>query len=333
MNGYLFSQKKAWIRIALILIAVVTAVSFLSSLDNGFVNWDDNEYVTENYAIRSFSWNTLKTIFTSFYLGTYCPLVILSYTLEYALFGLAPFGYHLTNLLLHIGNTLLVFALVLRLSTHPPSALVAALLFGVHPLHVESVAWVTERKDVLSTLFFLGALLCYLRYQEDKQAHLYALSIVAFVLSLFSKPMGVTLPLILLLCDYLCARGWTYRTLVEKVPFVMVSALFSVIMVLAQHSSGGINAARFSALVDNVLVACWGLVFYLSKTLAPVGLSAYYPYPPEISFHLLAFFLPPILLLALTAGVWISRRYTRTVVFGSLFFFVTLLPVLKIIPI
>ena len=334
MSGYLFSQKKARIRIALVLIAVVTAISFLSSLDNDFTNWDDDEYVTENYVIRNLSWITLKTIFTSFYTDIYyCPLVILSYTLEYALFGLAPFGDHLTYLLLHMGNPLLVFALVLRLSTHLLPALVAALLFGVHPLHVESVAWVTERKDMLSTLFFLGSVLLYLRYQQDRQARFYALSLVTFVLSLLSKPMGITLPFILFLCDYLCARAWTPRTLVEKVPFVMVSALFSVVTVLSLQSSGNINAARFSALGDNVLVACWGLAFYLGKTLAPVGLSALYPYPPEISLRLPAFFLPPILLLALAAGVWISRRYTRAVVFGSLFFFITLLPLLRIIPI
>ncbi len=325
-------RSREWkLALSVILIALVTLISFLGSLDNGFVNWDDDLYVTQNILIRDLSWNNIKAIFLSPVVKMYVPLVPLSFSLEYALWGLNPFGYHLTNLLLHLGNSLLVFVLVLRLSGHLLAALVASLFFGIHPLHVESVAWVTERKDMLSTLFFLGALLFYLRYQEDRRTVLYALSFVAFVLSLLAKPMGVTFPLILFLCDYLSARPCTTRSVVEKFPFLMVSTLFSIVAVLTQYSAGGPHVPRLYTLTENLLIACWGLIFYLGKTLMPVQLSAFYPYPAEISLRLPTFFLPPILLLALAAGVWFSQRYTRKIIFGSLFFLLTLLPVLNVV--
>jgi len=138
------------------LIAVITLLSFLSSLDNDFVNWDDDLYVTKNPLIRDLSWNNIKAIFLSPVVKMYVPLVPLSFSLDYALWGLNPFDYHLTNVMLHLINSLLVFALVLRLNNPLLPALVVAVLFGVHPLHVESVAWVTERKDALSTLFYLA---------------------------------------------------------------------------------------------------------------------------------------------------------------------------------
>jgi tetratricopeptide (TPR) repeat protein len=314
------------------LVAAVTFVSFLPSLDNDFVNWDDNYYVTENRLIKELSWSNVKENFSASALTSYVPLVVLSFSVEYAFWGLNPFGYHLTNLLLHIGNTLLVFVLVFWLSRGLLPALVVGLLFGVHPLHVESVAWVTERKDLLSTLFFLGALLCYLRYQEEGGARFYVLSMAAIVLSLFSKAMAVTFPLVLFLCDYRSGRVWSKGSLLEKIPFFMLSVLFGAVEFFFQHSSGSLNAARMSALGDNFLIACWGLVFYLKKVLAPVGLSAYYPYPSEVGFNLPAFYLPPVILVVIAVGVWISRRYTREVVFGGLFFLVTVLPVLKVIP-
>jgi tetratricopeptide (TPR) repeat protein len=323
------------------LVGVVSCLPFLSSLDNDFTNWDDDKYVTGNPVIRELSWENVKATFGKFYVGTYCPLVILSYALEYSLWGLNPFGYHLTNLLLHVGNSLLVFCFILQLSGQTSVALVTALLFGVHPLHVESVAWVAERKDVLSTLFFLGSLLCYLRYQKDRQTRFYALSLVTLLLSLLAKPMAVTLPFILLLCDYLALRKVSGRVILEKAPFFALSLFFGAIMIVSQgairtvsqHFGEALDPTRSFAFLDHLLIACRGLCFYLAKTLVPIHLSAFYPYPYNISLYSPTFFLPLILLLALATGVWISRRYTRTVIFGNLFFCITLLPVLKIIPI
>ena len=139
---------------AVALVAAATLVPFLGSLDSEFVNWDDGIYVTDNRLIQNLSWDSLARIFSYPRMKTYVPFSSLSLAIDYKIWGLDPFGYHLTNLLLHLINTLLVFWLVRRLAHRLIPALIAALLFGVHPIHVESVAWVSERKDVLSTSSF-----------------------------------------------------------------------------------------------------------------------------------------------------------------------------------
>lgn len=156
-------MKKALI---LCCILTITALSFLPSLENGFVNWDDNIHVTENQDITSLSRESLRQIFTTTVLGTYTPLVILTYALEYAASGLNPFIYHFDNLVLHLCNCLLVFWFILLVSQKLEIAAIVTLFFGIHPLNVESVAWVTERKDMLYSLFFLSSLVSYYYYKK-----------------------------------------------------------------------------------------------------------------------------------------------------------------------
>ena len=192
-------------------VGVVTVVCFLSSLDNGFVNWDDNRYVTENGVIKELSWSNLKEIFSTPAMVSYVPLVPLTFSLEYALWGLNPFGYHLTNLLLHTGNTLLVFVVVLRLSGQLMAAVVAALLFGVHPLHVEPVAWISSRKDVLSTFFWFATMGLYLRYVRTPSTGRFVLVLLSFTLGMLAKPMLMTLPFALLLLDYWPLNRLTFQ--------------------------------------------------------------------------------------------------------------------------
>ncbi len=178
-------ESEAWHLIAAIaLVSAATLISFLGSLDNEFVNWDDGIYVTDNRLIQHLSWDSLAKIFSYPRMKTYVPFSSVSLAIDYKIWGLDPFGYHLTNLLLHLINTLLVFCLVRRLAHQLMPALIAALLFGVHPIHVESVAWISERKDVLSTLFFLSALLFYLRYRAGQRSLFYILSLASFVVAL-----------------------------------------------------------------------------------------------------------------------------------------------------
>ena len=314
-------------------IVVITFISFLSSLDNGFTNWDDPVNVTENLLIRGLSWNNIKGIFTT-YTDYYRPLVFITYAIEYSLFGLEPAVYHTTNLLFHTLNTLLVFWLIYLLSNQTFVALISALLFGVHPLHVESVAWVTERKDVLFTLFYLQAIVYYLLYKErSKGYYYYYLSIFTFILSLLSKPMAVTLPLVLVLCDYLLCRD-IKRSLFEKSPFLILSVLFGIITtLLAQHSGGAIRFSESPGILKNLLLACWGITFYLFKTMVPYNLSALYPYPTVINFFTPTYFIPPFIVILLIIFLYYSSRWTNVLIFGSLFFFVSILPVLQLIPI
>jgi tetratricopeptide (TPR) repeat protein len=310
---------------------VLTSISFLSSLDNGFTNWDDDSFVTGNLLIRELSWNNLRIIFTSFYKKTYSqPLVLLSFSLEYHFFQLDPFIYHLDNLIFHILNSLLVFFLIFMLSKRVSVSLVTALLFGVHPLHVESVAWISERKDMLSTFFFLQAIIFYLYYKERGRGF-YCLSLFVFIFSLLSKAMVITLPFVLLLCDYLSRKDFNRKTILEKVPFFAISGIFGIINLFIHKSAGAISTTRLLTPIDNLLRACKNIIFYLTKTIFPLNLSAIYPYSEEISILMPEFLLPIILLSILGVILLYSRRYSRTVVFGVLFFLVTLLPVIKLV--
>ena len=176
--------RKNQIIVSIFFIIVVTFVSFSSSLDNNFTNWDDQNFITDNPLIKTLSLENLEDIFTDFYKENFRqPLVLLSFSLEYHFFQLNPFIYHLDNLILHILNALLVFYLIFILSDNVFVSLLAAVLFGIHPLHVESVAWLSERKDVLSTFFFLLAVIFYLFYKKRKQAAL--LLIYPFLCSFF----------------------------------------------------------------------------------------------------------------------------------------------------
>ncbi len=315
-----------------ILIISLTFLSFLSILDNNFVLWDDKVFITNNELIKDLSWDNLWIIFTSFYKEFFSqPLVLLSFSLEFYFFQLDPFFYHLDNLILHIFNTILVFSLILMLSKRISISFIAAILFGVHPLHVESVAWIAERKDVLSTFFFLQAIILYMAYKKKSQPIFYYVSLFLFILALFCKAMAVTLPVVLLLCDYLDSRAFDKRAFMEKVPFFLISFMFGIATLLLHQPAMNVKYAL--APVSYILISIWSIFFYLSKIIIPVNLSAYYPYPEAVNALSTEYLLPPFLLIALIAVVFYSRKWTREIIFGSLFFLVTILPVLKLIPV
>jgi len=210
-------NKKYKILISIIALALITFISFLPSLKNGFVNWDDNKHITENHLIQSMSFKNIKKMFTNIYENLYQPLVFLSFSIEYYFFKLNPLYYHIDNLILHIINVLLVFWLFYLITNKVLSSFIIAILFGIHPLHVESVAWATERKDVLYTLFFLGSIISYV-YHKNRDSDLlpkrslspyYYLSISLFILSLLTKSMAATLPFVLLLFNIVLKILWS----------------------------------------------------------------------------------------------------------------------------
>ena len=183
----------------LVLVGVVTAVCFFPMLFNSFTNWDDEYYVVNNQWLRGPDW---ESIFTKQLLGNYHPLTVLSYAFNYAISGLNPFSYLLVNYLFHLANTLLVFYFIWNISGNNKFvAAFVALIFGVHPMHVESVAWVAERKDVLYTFFFLLSLIQYWRYLVNGKNKNLWICLGFFALSLLSKPAAVILPLVLFLLD------------------------------------------------------------------------------------------------------------------------------------
>jgi Tfp pilus assembly protein PilF len=314
------------------LILIITFAAFYPCLKNGFTNWDDDLYVTNNPVIKSFSPQNIKQVFTSFFVGNYQPVTMLSYLFEYQFIQLNPFGYHLTNLILHLLNCLLVFWLIYILTGSISVSWITAILFSLHPLHVESVAWVSERKDVLYALFFLAGIICYCYYLRAKRrGKYYFMSLILFIFSLLSKSMAMTLPLVLLLIDYLNNRKVNKRMFLDKVPFFILSFVFGALAVFGQYSGGFVRKSISSGAFSILTVPSYSILFYLNKIFLPVNLSCFYPqnWPGGMVSGLLYF----CILMVLFFGVIFSGKYTKKIVFGSLFFLTVALPILQFIPI
>jgi tetratricopeptide (TPR) repeat protein len=318
--------KRREIIISICLILTITFVSFLPSLKNDFINWDDNQYVTENVTITDLSWENIKTIFSHFYMGHYHPLTLLSYSIEFEFHKLNPFIYHTTNLILHLFNSLFVFWLIFMLKGGILTSLWVAFLFGIHPLHVESVAWISERKDLLYSFFFLESVICYLYYRKTQGVNYYYLSIFLFILSLLSKSMAVTLPFILLIHDYLLDRKFDKKTLIEKIPFLFFALTFGIIALFSKDPTGKISQRSSVTFFENILIVSDILVSYLSKLILPNKLSCLYP-PVKLGTYSWVYLLAMAIIFI---GGIILSRYNKKIIFGLLFFLITLLPVLPL---
>lgn len=303
------------------LIALVISIVFLPALKNGFVYWDDGDYILHNSVIKSLSWQNIRGMFTSSFIGNYQPLTILSYALDYRMYGIEPFGYYLTNIVLHILNCILVFWLIFILSDNLPVSFITALFFGIHPLRVESVAWASGRKDMLYALFFLGALISYGFYlRKDRRAKYYYLSVAMFILSLSAKTAAVILPLCLFLIDYFFNRKWDRKAVLDKLPFFVFAALFGIVAIFAQQSE--------KMIWDKFPVAGHAIIFYLQKIILPVHLSCLYPSPLKA----INIFSVSTLAAILATALLFTGKSLRKNVFWSSIFLVTLLPVLQFIP-
>jgi len=323
-------------------LVAATLLPYLQVLGHGFINYDDTLYVTQNYRVQSgLSLAGIRWAFRTFYAANWHPLTWLSHMLDCTLYGMAPVGHHATSLLLHAANTALVF-LVFRRGTGAfwRSALVAA-LFGLHPLHVESVAWIAERKDVLSTFFLLAAIYSYFRYASKPGVLSYLAVVVFFILGIMAKAMVVTLPFLLLLLDYWPlgrvragnvpsrVRRWV-TLLVEKAPLILLAALCAGITILAQGKSGAVKTLdtfTFDVRFANALVSYGG---YLGKTLWPARLAAYYPHPgATISLGLAAS--AALFLVGITAAALATAHRYPWLIVGWLWYLGALLPVVGIV--
>jgi tetratricopeptide (TPR) repeat protein len=309
---------------------LVTAAAFLPTLGNGFTTWDDPLYILENPLIRSLSPGNVAKIFTTAsYAGNYHPLTLLFSSLEYAAFGASPFGYHLASLLLHLGVVFLVFRLVGRLTGSGMTAFGVAILFGVHPLHLEPVAWVADQKDLLYSLFYVGAMLAYLRAREGGGTKVFLLAVVPlFILSSLSKGLAVTLPVTFLLLELFLDGRIAPARMRRIIPLFALSVLFGVLAVSAQNASGAITNLPSETFVDTILYASAGYLTYLLKLLVPFGLSPYYAYPAEMPGYYRAL---PVVAAGVVALALLYRKKSPLFFFGVAFFTVTILPVLQLL--
>lgn len=315
-----------WIWLGAILLLTFTV--YIPSLDNEFTNWDDNTYVTDNPLIAQPDFNTLLVTPIS---GNFHPLTMWSYALNYRISGLDPSSYHWLNLLLHLANTALVFFFVRRLSKDRFWTTAAtALFFGIHPMHVESVAWIAERKDVLYSFFYLLGLLAYLRFLDSKKWLWLIPVFVAFILSIASKPAAIIFPLTLLLLDWYRRRRFTPLVLLEKAPFFAVSAAAAFLTLHAQQLVGATKIQW--SFFEKTLFASYGTVMYVVKFFLPIRLSAVYPYihyegsnQGQGAEFYVAF---AALLLSIPILVYLCRK-SRAVLFGLLFFLINIALVLQ----
>src|SRR3989475_3697698 len=336
-----------------LVIAFSTFAAFLPALQNQFVSWDDAENFLDNPHYRGLGWTHLRWMWTT-HLGHYIPLTWMTLGLDYLLWGLNPVGYHLTSLLLHAANAVVFFFVVRRILTlalpSPSergqalavSAGVAALVFAIHPLRVESVAWATERRDVLSGLFYLLTILMYLRAYEfgARGRGWYWLAVAVFVCALLSKSMVVNLPVVLLIVDIYPFRrlggviGWwsepARRVYVEKIPFVLLAAAASAIAIMAQSSVHAALSLAQLSVPGRLAISAYGVSFYLWKMVVPLNLSPLYERPLTLNPSAMPFVLNYGLVLALTAIVLALRRRAPGLLAVWFAYVVVLLPVLGI---
>jgi tetratricopeptide (TPR) repeat protein len=327
-------------------LAAVTVLLYRPVLGHRFVIWDDEEYVIRNFHLRG-GWSTIRWAFTSTsYASNWHPLTWLSHALDCQLFGLNPAGHHFESVLLHAASAVLLFLLLAWMTRRTGPSLLVAALFAVHPLNVESVAWLAERKNVLSTLFFLLAIGAYVRYTQKPDWRRYLVVAALFAAGLMAKPMVITLPFVLLLLDYWPLgrmqagktgesisdggppAGFT-RLLLEKVPLLVFSAASAWITVVAQRSGFSVRNVEqfsFSVRAENAVVA---YAMYLWKMLWPSRLAALYPHPGN-SLAMWQVVLSAAILLAITALVWVfrGRRYLAV---GWFWFLGTLVPVIGLV--
>ena len=303
----------------LLAILAITFVSFSPVLNNNTFNWDDDHFLLENISVRSFN---IKNMFTSTVLTEYIPLTVLSFALEYHSFGYNPFIYYLDNLLFHLAVTGLVFLFAQRLGLSVYVATFAALLFGIHPMHVESVAWVTQRKDVLYAVFYMGALCCYLQYLEDKRIKSYLLTIVLGILSVLAKPMALSLPLIMFVCDWLKERKFGFKVFLEKIPHFLY---IIPIVYLTYRLHARIPGENF---VEGSLIWMWSLTFYIQKFFSPAILIPLYSLPKPASF-LNPHYVWALCILFMILICFVRYRRNRWLIFAGLFYFASIFFLLR----
>lgn len=307
-------------------IIILTFLAFSPSLRNGFIQWDDHLYVVDNPVVKTLSVENINHIFGSFFVSNYIPITMLSYSLDYHLHGPSSFYFHHTNLILHLLNCILVFWLFLIISGDSVVSFITTVLFAIHPLRVESVAWIGERKDVLYALFFLGALISYCYYLKEKRnGGYYYFSMLLFVLSLMSKPMATTLPLELILMDYFFSRKYDKFVILDKIPFFTLSILFGAITMLAMNLGKHMLQAIFFDIHIKLTLASYSLVMYFKNIFIPSSLSAIYALPRST--------LKPYLLIIPLCIIFLAAfRSSKKIIFGMAFFLIALLPVIRFIP-
>jgi tetratricopeptide (TPR) repeat protein len=330
-DGYAFDGASGRWSAAIVcaVLVLLTVATYTPVWRFDFVAIDDPQYVYANpHLANGLTAQTITWAFRAVHEANWHPLTWLSHALDIQLFGLAPGPHHVTNLVLHLANTLLLFGLMRMLTRSLWKSSVVAALFAVHPLHVESVAWVAERKDVLCAFFFMLTVGAYVRYVRAPSVGRYLLVAIGLALGLMAKPMIVTLPMVLLLIDYWpldrFRRGFGALVL-EKLPLFAIVGASSLVTFLAQKQGGAVKTLSQMPLALRVQNAIVSYVDYLAQTIWPVNMGVFYPFPRSLSAASVA--VAALILVGITVAVWVLRRRAPYMVVGWLWFLGMLVPV------
>lgn len=326
----------------LLLLLALTALTYSEVTTHSLlINWDDHFYVTNNYAIRGISLQNLKTVFSEYYVGNYAPVQIISYMFDYMLWGLNPFGYLIANIFYHFISGVLLYFLLIRFGFWKWGALLGTAIFLVHPVQVESVAWVSQRKNLLAMLTFLLSFHGYLSYREiDGKASrkwlCYLWSVAAFSLALLSKSVAVIYPVMLIMYDQLVPSvRRKFSAHVDKIPYLVAAAIFAIIAMISQESYNGGGRIEYpaNALVVLPLSMLPVLVRYLNLLLCPLpSLQSIMYFPPfRSSFDYVVIMSLCVLFGLIAVGVYLNRK-NRPCLFWYALFFLGLVPVSQIVP-
>jgi tetratricopeptide (TPR) repeat protein len=328
-------------------LAVITFAVYWQTVNHQFVSYDDGVYITENPHVKAgLTMEGVNWAFTATQGSNWHPITWLSHMLDVSMFGLRPGPHHLMNAAYHAANTALLFLLLLRMTGARWPSVFAAALFALHPMHVESVAWASERKDVLSAFFWILTLLLYERYVKHPGRMRYFLTLCAFILGLMSKPMLVTLPLVMLLMDYWPLGRMTgltdqrapgisvlkpclWRLILEKAPFFAMSAIISIVTIYAQHKGGAIASVSGLPFSFRAINALWSCVLYMGKMIWPLHLAVIYPIPSTLT--ILQGLFSGLLLAGISAIAVRSAKQHPYFLTGWLWYLITLVPVIGLV--
>jgi tetratricopeptide (TPR) repeat protein len=322
----------------LAVVCIIAAIAHWPALSAQASSLDDQEYLHDNYLVRNPSWASARRFLTevlepSTVEGYYQPLTMISLMLDCAMGGgpdnLKPI--HITSLFLHIANTALVIVLLYTLFGEVWPAVMAGLLFGVHPLTVDSIVWVVERKTVLASFFALCCMIFYIHYTKKSNWKFYIGCVLMYVLALMAKPITTPVPILLLLFDFWPLRRLSKRSLVEKVPLFVIGFVFGVITVISQSRTAAIIAPAKQGFIQILLIICHNIIFYLYKVIWPVNLTVFYPFPEPMSLSNPMVLAGVVGSCVLICVLFLSLRWTRAPVTGWLIFFVAIFPTLGII--
>ncbi len=320
-----------------IIAVLVTFIVFTTAIKNDFVNWDDDRNFYENPLVQNISkdnfWKNTKEIFSSGVIGNYNPLTIWTFAIENRYIGFENTSrWHLHNIFLHLICVFLSYRIALLLGLSWRGAIFLALLFGIHPMRVESVAWVTERKDVLFGAFYLGALLQYVKYKHDQKNIRWLWMTALFVLSLFSKIQAVSLPLSMMAVDYFMDKKWEIKTIFNKIPFFILSLTFGIVGVVMLKEFGSLASAEDTInwnFFQRLFLGAFSFIIYLVKLIVPFRMSPLYPYPSSFPWY----FYPSMLIAPVVIyTLYISyKKEYKALFFGLAFFIVNIIFLLQIL--